>query len=398
MSPAAAPGWQTWFGPLVRWRHPLLLLTVLVQTWGNRLDTDWSMLTAGGRALFGPSALSLYQTNPNLQAGPPVLILVRLLDFLPGEWGVDVAHVLLAFIGWFLLYLAERWYVPGVRFFSAPPRQGLLTVVVGLPVLLSWVALAGHVPHLEDGLALLTFVVAFRAVSQGRGVCAALLVGLTAAWKPWAVVALPMLWGLPRRWRLLLLAVAVPAACWLPFVVGDSATFDTISHGFELQLNSSLRALGLSSTFVPPSWRGVELGGALAAASLVALRRDWRMAFAAGCTVRLLLDPAGFDYYIAGVLMATAVTERLTGLRPWRSALLLMSMVYANTFLTPGSMAVLRCCVLTFLFVSWVHPWQRTGPRRVRGSAIPIVAAGIPAPRDAQSGVPAPAHGPAGRG
>jgi hypothetical protein len=398
MTPAAVDRWNMW-GPLVRWRHPLLLVAVLLQTWGNRLDTDWNMLTAGGHALFGPSALSLYQANPNLQAGPPVLVIARVLDFLPGEWGVDVAHVLLALIGWALLYLAERWYVPDARFFSAPPRQGLLTLIVGLPVLLAWVALAGHVPHLEDGLALLTFVLAFQAVSQGREVCAALLAGLAAAWKPWAVVALPLLWGLPRRWRMLALAVAVPAVCWLPFMVGDPATLSTVSHGFELQLNSTVRALGLSSTFVPSWWRGVELGGALAAAGLVAVRRDWRMAFAAGCTVRLLLDPAGFDYYIAGLLMATAVTERMIGLRPWRTAVLLVSMVYANTFLSPGSMSVIRACVLTFLFLSWVHPW-RAPDRLLRTfrKAHFVGVAEIPAPRAALSGVRLRAHGPARRG
>ena len=328
-----------------------------------------------------------------------MLVVVRVLNFLPGEWGMDIAHVVLAVIGWFLIYLAERWSVPGARFFSAPPRQGLLTVMVGLPVLLVWVALAGHVPHLEDGLALLTFVLAFRAVSQGRDVCAALLVGLAAAWKPWAVVALPMLWGLPRRWRPLLLAVAVPAACWLPFVVGDSTTLSTISHGFELQLNSSVRALGLSSTFVPSWWRGVELGGALAAAGLVAVRRDWRMAFAAGCTVRLLLDPAGFDYYVAGLIMATAVTERMIGLRPWRTALLLMSMFYANTFLSPGSMGVLRCVVLTVVFISWVQPWRRSDLlRRGFASLHAAAAAAIPSPRNALSAAPTQAHGPARRG
>lgn len=260
---------------------------------------------------------------------------------------------------------------------------GLLTLLVGLPVLKEWAALAGALPHVEDGLALLTFVFAVRAVTQARPELAGVLVGLTAAWKPWAVVALPLLWGLSGRRRALLIAIAVPALCWLPFVLGDHATLQAVSDNLSLRAGSTLRMLGLHGPDVPNWWRTVELLGACAVASAAALRRDWRVAFAAGCTARILLDPAGFDYYIAGLVMATAVSERLCGLQPWRTALLLVAMVYVNPLLSMHAQVQLRFIVLILIVVSWLHPRRAPVPRKgAAGGLANAAAMVVPGPRD----------------
>lgn len=280
--PPAAMRWERWARPFIRGRHPILIAVVLFHTWQRTSPADWGTLSDGAHGLFSSSALSTYAAHPGLQAGPPGLLVVRALDVLPGGAAVKAAQLLLALLGWYLLYLAERWSVPGVRFGSAPVLQGLMTLLVGVPVLASWAALAGGAPHVEDGMALLGFIFAARALSEDRGLRAAVLVGLAAATKPWAIVAVPLLWGLPHKGRALVVALAVPLVCWLPFVLGDHATLSAVSDGFGLQAVSPLRALGVSGGSVPNWWRTFELTGSLAAAALAGWRRDWRLAFAAG--------------------------------------------------------------------------------------------------------------------
>jgi hypothetical protein len=197
---------------------------------------------------------------------------------------------------------------------------------------------------------------------------------LTAAWKPWGVVALPLLLGLPRKWRAILIAVAIPAICWLPFLLSDPGTLKQVSHGFQLQTNSTLRAMGMSGSHVPSWWRGAELAGALAAACLAAVRRSWMVAFAAGCTARLLLDPAGFDYYVAGLVLATALTERMANLKPWRTALLCFIFIYTQVLFSSSTLVPLRFAALAIVLVSWMHPWrvpERLRSRWTRRSAVP---------------------------
>jgi hypothetical protein len=379
---------RKWGMALVRFRHPLLLAVVISQTWRERQGIDWSLLQHGAQMVTSPSAGSLYHIDPGIQAGPPVFIVVRLLDILPGNWGLNVAYILLALLGWLLLFLAERWTVKGAKFFSAPEGPGLLTLAVGLPVLLAWVALSAHAPHLEDGFAVLCAILALRAVTQNRGLLAALLVGFAVAWKPWAVGAIPLLWGLKRhRIAMLVVAVAVPAAFWLPFLLWDPQNFGAMSYAFPIQPESPLRLLGVTGVNVPSWGRTLEIGGALLVASIAAFRRDWRVAFAAGCATRLLLDAAGYDYYMAGLIMVTAVTERLSGLRPWRTCVLLLGLVYVDALVASRYHSTIRFEVLVVVIVSWLHPWRSPAVfrRLSRRAVLPGGSAAsselVPAPR-----------------
>jgi hypothetical protein len=384
--------WRTWAVRLVACRHPLLLAFALISTWSVRSDIDWKFLSAGGRGLFSSSPLSVYAKAPGLQAGPPSLVLIRGLNLLPGSAGLWIAHILLAFLGWYMIYLVERWTVAGSSWRAAPLGAGLLTLVVAVPVLEQWAWLAGDTPHPEDGLAIFTFLLAVRAIMTRRELRAAVLIGLAMAWKPWAVAALPLVLGCSRKMRALLIAVAVPAACWLPFVVGDHSTLAAVSHGLAVDQNSPLRTLGVFGPSLPDWWRTVELGGALAGAALAA-RRDWRVAFAAGCTMRLLLDPAAFGYYDAGLIMATALTERLIGARPWRTITLWMIFVYLP-FAIPGNVDVIRFVGFGAVFLSWVVPWRRT--TRDDGAPVSDGVSREPVPRQRDPRLAQPTTAPPG--
>jgi hypothetical protein len=361
-----------WWRLFVYLRHPILLIFVVGYTWMQRSPMDWGLLSSSSKTLFGPSSLSLYANHDYLQVGAPALVIIRLLTLLPGG-GETEAHVLLALLGWYLVRLVERWCFPKARLLAAPLVPGLTTLLVGLPVLLVWTSLSGGCAHVEDGLTLLAFALATRAISKWKHARAGLLVGLAAAFKPWGVVAFPMLWGLRHKRRALLIGVAVVAASWLPFFIGDPATLRAAGHGLFVQKNSTIRMLGITSTYAPTWWRAAELAGALAAAFLAGRRRDWAVAFAAGCTMRLLLDPAGFDYYIAGLVMATYLTERIVGCKPWKTLLLCLTLMSAQNFLTSAQSVPLRFAVLVIVLAGWLYrPARPVGP-------------GVPAPRDSQA-------------
>ncbi len=351
---------------LVRFRHPLLLLVALLSAWALHDRIDWPLLSAGAHHLFSSSPLSAYAKTSGLQAGPPTLIVMRGLDLLPGSSGVWVAHVLLAVLGWYMVFLVERWTVAGARWGHAPLRSGLLTLLLGVPVLLQWGWLAGYTPHPEDALAILCFLLAMRAITDGRETRGALLIGLAMAFKPWAVVALPMVWGCSRKSRAAVLAIAVPAVCWLPFLIGDPGTLSAVGSGFVIRGNSPLSTFGLFTAGIPTWWRTVQLLGALAVAALAA-RRDWRYAFAAGCAMRLLLDPASFGYYLAGLLMATMLTDRFTGKRPWRTVVIWACAGYFTSFASPTVVSALQCAAFAVVIVAWIQPWRwRFGAPRDR--------------------------------
>jgi hypothetical protein len=367
----------------------VLLVFAVLCTCAVHSDIDWPLLSAGGTGLFNAHPLSVYANTPYLQAGPPGLVVVRALNLLPGGSGPWIAYILLAFLGWYLIYLAERWTVPESTWRSAPLGAGLRTLTVGAMVLGQWAWLAGFAPHPEDAMAILCFLFAVRAVMTRRELAAAVLIGLAAAWKPWAVTALPLVMGCSHKIRALVIAVAIPAACWLPFIIGDHSTLSAVGHGFPLMQNSPIRMLGLSGTTIPDWWRSVQLGGALAVAALAA-RRDWRVAFAAGCAMRLLLDPAGLGYYDAGLIMITALTERLIGLRPWRTAALWVLAAYLQYAVPDSDGVVLRFLGYSAIVISWVQPWQQqkrsaVGPTRASARTWDSLRAAALAPWAARS-------------
>jgi hypothetical protein len=349
---------------LVQVRHPLLLLVVLRLTLFAASSTDWSLLSDGGDRLFGPHPLSTYADTPYLQAGPTALVLVRVTELLTGHLALLVMHVCLAAMGWHLLRLAEKWSCPE----GVTNRDGIMTLVVGLPVLAAWSFLAGYAPHPEDALVLVSSVYTIAAVRNGREVRAAILIGLVLTLKPWSVAALPLLFGTRRPIRAGCVAVAIGLVAWLPFLLADPGTLGTVSSGFELQSNSTLHMIGLGGEGVRSSIRSIELLGTLLAAAIAARRRQWTVAVAAGCCARLLLDPAGLDYYSAGLIMITAVTERLVGVRPWRTFVLATGLIYAEAFLDGWPNVTVRFVALAVVLVSWLHPW---GERRSRNAEPP---------------------------
>ena len=342
----------------------MLLFAVLGETWLQRGDHDWQLLSSAGQALFGGEGLHVYAADPRVQAGPPTLLLVRAVMLLPPGLALGLVWLMLALVGWYLFRLAEQ---EGARRLGLPdaaasPSYALTSVALGLPLMTMWGMLAGACPHPEDGLTILAATAAVMSIQRGRATRAGLLVGVAMALKPWGVAALPMLFPLEQRRRALAIAVAIPAVCWLPFLLYDPDTLRATGHAFPLNETSPLRAFGLSGELVPSWLRSIQLLTVLAVAVVVTVRGNWRQAFAAGCATRLLLDPGTYDYYIAGLLMVVAVTERSAGQRGWRTLWLGVGLLLVPLFVGGVAMATIRAAVLGVVILGWIVQRKRPAP------------------------------------
>jgi len=187
-------------------------------------------------------------------------------------------------------------------------RQRGLAALVLLPV---WAELAVHYTHLDDALALVLLVAGIHAVARARPILAALLLAASDIAKPWALAFLPLLLVLHRdRWhRAVLVWLAAVVAAWLPFVLVDPLTLHAGGFSISIVPSSSLRALGVTATSTPFWDRPAQLflGAALGA---VAVRRGrWLVVPAVVTAVGMLLDPGGYPYYTAGLVLAAVLLD-----------------------------------------------------------------------------------------
>lgn len=260
-------------------------------------DDDWALLRSAGRMLAGmvPAVppLHVYAAHADVQVGPPALA----LDAAAQRWlgGDLVLLVAIAALAGMSVWALELLGADG---------RGLL--VAGLALATVWATLGGW-GHIEDAMAVTAILCAAVALSRNRAVATGALLGLAVACKPWALVAAPMLLGLPWRtwWRAVLPLVAVAVLPWVPFVVADARTWDVTRYSWPIANGSALHSLGFAGATA--SWlRPVQIGVGMLACAAVAWRR-WMWAPMAGIAVKVLLDPQVWAYYglvpVAGALL-----------------------------------------------------------------------------------------------
>lgn len=285
---------------------------------------SWHYFADGARLLFGqhPAGLTaagglhLYVNYPQFQIGPLSFLLARLVQ----PFGVHLAQLLMLAIGAWVLHELEQLSRPGLTRLplgAVVRRRLFLGQLLLVPL---WVELSVHFSHLDDVLALAFSLAAVSVVARGRFAWTGLLVGAAVAAKPWAAGFLPLLWAVPPadRRRQLLWSLAVPAVCWLPFVLADPAT--VIATGRFTILNaadSALRALGVTTARTPWWCRPTQLLLALTMAALAVRRGRWPAVLLAGVAARLLLDPGTYAYYTAGAVLAALVVDLLCPRTSW---------------------------------------------------------------------------------
>jgi hypothetical protein len=417
-------------GHAVRFRFPLLLAVGALAAVTSLTNIDWGILANGAQSLFGGHGLDTYARLSSLQAGPPSLLAIAGISFASAGHGLLMIHLLLVLVAPAALFLAERaarlnsewrrsdlvprpkavllvglscltsicWLVSDPR-----PPAPLLLVALGVGALGCWMATrrpsrtpgAGveHLPvrclltgmlavvawgtlaggaHLDDGLAMLALSAGLLAVASGRPLAAGVLVGAAIAFKPWAIVGLPLLFGLRRPRASALVAVVIPTLCWLPFVLADHATLASASRPFPITSEAAVRLFGLHSPDAPTWLRSAELVLALVVATLAARKDGWASAVPAGMVARLLLDPAALAYYSSSTVLACAIGDLQRRRPPWRTAVAWCGLWAAPVFLPVAAVTLLRAATLLMLVGSYLLPQIARKESSKGGRSAPI--------------------------
>jgi hypothetical protein len=330
------PSWLLW---------TLLALLSGVGAAGARAAAAGELMrfAAAGEAMVRGDLGSVY-ADPWMQAGPFEILGSLAMLPLPFEHHNSFledsgfgAMIPVCLVGGTLIVavlgFTLRW---ARRVGGLPPAPVLvfLTVALGFVLRLPWRTFEGG--HLAQVAVPFCWLWAAHAATRGRVAPAGLMVGLSAGWEPWGVLAAPVLLLDPatdlRHWRpvtgtaarLLRGGFALAVGAVLPYVpFAATGRFTLFDHQW-FALRGSLVGLWLGET-EPVGW-GLRLGQgglALLAGGAVALalrgRREslWAVPTAVQL-VRLLLDPLALDYYWFPLLVLALVALAMLAPTPPR--------------------------------------------------------------------------------
>jgi hypothetical protein len=326
---------------------------------------DSARLLVGDPAVDGAGGLALYRDHPEFQFGPlstAVSVPFSLFGLRVGSWLAIAVGSALGLVAVTAVAAAALRLRPDA---VGPARtRSLVTGAVVFVVV--WGAVAVRTAHLDDAVALTATALAVWALTDRRPWWAAVLLGLAAAAKPWAVVFILLLLIAPGRFRLLrpVVAGALALITWAPFVIAEPATLDVRDFRIANEATSALRALGFTGEFAPDWVRPAQLLGGLALVGFLVLVGRWPAALMAGVAVRLVLDPAANRYYTAGLVLAVLVfewvefPERLPWLAAGSALLLEASQLSGMPSALGGWMRVVVVAAVLATAVLW-RPTQR---------------------------------------
>ena len=280
------------------------------------------------------------------------MVAAALLVPLGQHAGLVVAQALGALLGLVVLRLVSST-ARAVAPLGSEAAQRLQLLVAGGAFLPVWMNLAVHI---DDVLALVLVVAAIWSAVHRRSFPAAVLLGLAAGAKPWALPFVLLALGLPsrERGRVLGVALAVAGCVWLPFVLFDPASLLAARYAIPTAAASSLHLLGVTSP-VTPGWdRPAQLLIGAALAALAVRRRRWPAAVLLVVGVRVVLDPGAYSYYTAGIVVGALLWDVLGSRNrlPWWTVTATVTLFVTHWLpLTPLSQAVIRvvfvaACVL----------------------------------------------------
>lgn len=309
---------------------------------------DWNEFVDAGRAMFGSAGLHVYELHREVQTGPLSLLLSWLFSYTPRD-GFVLAAVVCAALG----LVSIRTHELTARLVRRRTQFELLVLVGGCLTAFTWAKLGGY-GHLDDALTLTGAVVALHEVRAGRPLRAGLALGIAIACKPWGVIFLPLtLAKRPFDIRAPIVAGAVAAAAWLPFIIGAPDSLKALRPTVNVAPDSVLALFGVTNDSMPDWLRVAQLLGSLAVATVVAFRGRPESVIAAAIAVRLAVDPATWSYYTPGLVIGVLVWDLLDRHRfPWLTLVTVLAL--APTWLVPSetARAVLRLAV-AIAVVGW---------------------------------------------
>jgi hypothetical protein len=332
---------------------------------------SWHFIGQGSRILWSPSGLHLYARAPELQMGPLTFVVGGFFTvLLPPFVGGALAMLAMLAVGYLAILSTAALLDDAGRDAPHDGRRRARTVAAVLAACV-WTEVAVHYGHLDDVLALAAAVSAVRVARSGRIVTAAVLVGVAIDFKPWTVPLVALLVAAPAGRRLLALGTvaAVVAAAWLPFVLADPGTLGIFHFAIPVAGDSGLAVLGVRSSSTPPWDRAVQLGGAAVLLAVLVWRRQWHALVAVLVAFRMLLDPATYHYYDAGLVLGTlsldASGRRRAGISsaPFATIVAVVGVTISGYLLPSSVEGIVRTASLVVILVIALAPALRPRSR-----------------------------------
>ena len=270
---------------------------------------DYAFFVTAFHNLVDRDGLFVYRWTANVQTGPVSLLAYGACSALGRAWFTPVVAVVGSAVVWATAHIGRR---------RGLPLRPVVLALGGLLTLLEWRSL-GRWGHLDDALALASAVAALAAHEHRRPRVAALVLGVSLAIKPWAVMFLPLAIdpasltvvddarvGAVQRWRHRLsgpvVALVTGGAFWLPFVVASPDTLNGIRPQVSIAADSVLHLVTRQWGGVPAGLRVAQLLLGLAVVLWTVRRGHPSCALLAGVAVRLLFEAATWPYYTAALV------------------------------------------------------------------------------------------------
>jgi hypothetical protein len=312
---------------LVPYKNALLLTVAFASIVVAGGRGDWNQFVDAGRAMTGQSGWSVFAQHHDVQTGPLSLLIVRLFALTPRN-GFVACVLASGVLALYVLAVIER------RSTRTIPEDAVMPTLGGVVLLFWWAKLGGY-GHLDDAMVLTAGVASTVMVRRGAKLPAAVLLGLSIAVKPWAVILIPITLCRSGSWRKRvegpLLSVLIGGVLWAPFIVFEPDTLQSMRPTVNVAADSVLRLLGVDGNNLPASLRTVQLLAALAVASVAAWRGRVGGVLLAAVAVRLITDPGTWGYYTPGLVVGALLWETFEAKRrvPWAT-------IAASLFLLPS--------------------------------------------------------------
>lgn len=263
---------------------------------------DWQYFVPAGKQLLTDRWRYVYIDNPDAQSGPIMLIMVHVLDTMGLAWA-RIA-IMTCGLGALTLLVLDTRGRTNVRWRLA---------LGGFFLALWWPRISAF-GHIDDAVVSLLGVATVIMARRGRRMTVGLLAGLAIAVKPTAVFMLAFTvprheWRRLANWLPAALGVAIAAVIWAPFVFASSRTLDAMRPRMPFIDDSVPGFFGVDATWPSSTYRTAQLVLVIAIPVFVAWRHGPTAVMLAGVATRLITDPAAWQYYTPGMVLAALVWE-----------------------------------------------------------------------------------------
>lgn len=283
-----------------RWRLSISLLagtTMWVSATG-RID-DWQFFV---QVAHSTDIFRTYNEHPHFQSGPFTIVLM----WVAAALGRPLTSVLCFAVLPVLQLGLERWLRRDA------PLSGHLVLAIGWGAAIA----SGHLDDMAASTALLLAAAHQRPHSRWR---AGLWVGVACAFKPWAIIGIPLVLSIPG----MLTVGSITAATWFPFLFLGGA-FRAVADGARVQPHSLLSLFISPGDPYPTWWRPLQLMFLLGLGVALSRCLSAVEAVAFASLARLILEPALWQYYY----ISPALFGMVSGLRTsWLLASLFVPLI-----------------------------------------------------------------------